>query len=226
MSASLHLDLLTDEEHVSSSPVRLRVMVPMLTLLAVLAIAVWWSFFVLRLHAATLQKIKLEANVAGLKPAHAEVVRLRAQEKECAAALQQLGFYRNARIRFGETFARLAEHVPADLQLIELRVPPPQQPPQQQQLSADPKKKTPLLGPTNVLETVTLRLAGRAGGENPSEAINRLLQALRTPAFTNLILSAETPKGAFRQDTTTKASSNRDELLFEITCGCVPRRFE
>ena len=224
MSASLHLDLLTDEEHVSPSPVRPRVMVPMLAVLAVLSIAVWWSLFAFRLHAATLQKGKLETNLAGLKPAHSEILRLRAEEKECDAALRQLGFYRNARIRFGETFARLAEHVPETLQLTEVRVPPPPLPPPPPPV--DPKAKVPLLlGPTNLFEAVTVRLAGRAGGERPSESINTLLQALRSPAFTNLIVSAETPKGAFRQDTS-QGASNRDTLLFEITCGCVPRRFE
>ncbi len=224
MSASLHLDLLTEEEHVSPSPVRPRVMVPMLAVLAVLGIAVWWSLFAFRLHAATLQKAKLEANLAALKPAHAEVLRLRTEEKECAAELSQLGFYRNARLRFGETFSQLAEHVPETLQLTEVRVPPPPLAPPPP--PADPKAKAlPLLGPTNLLETVTVRLAGRAGGERPSESINKLLQALRSAAFTNLIVSAETPKGAFRQDTSQGASS-RDTLLFEITCGCVPRRFE
>ena len=226
MSASLHLDLLTDEEHVSPSPVRLRVMVPMLSVLAVFGIAVWWALYAFRLHGANSQKAKLEANVAGLKSAHAEVVRLRAQEKECVAVLRQLGFYRNARVRFGEAFAQLAEHVPENLQLTEVRVPPPPLQPPPPLVEEKAKAKTsPLLGPTNALETVTLRLAGRAGGESPSEAINTLLEALRTPAFTNLILSAETPKGTFRQDTSV-GSSNRDTLLFEITCGCVPRRFE
>ena len=226
MSSTLHLDLLTDEEHLSPSPVRLRVMVPMLAVLAVLCIAVWWSLFAFLLHGANLQKAALQTNLAGLKPAHSEVLRLRAEEKECDAALRQLGFYRNARIRFGETFAQLAEHVPATLQLTEVRVTPPPPTPPPPPPSDDPKAKVlPVLGPTNVLEDVTLRLAGRAGGERPSESINTLLGALRSPAFTNLIRSAETPKGAFRQDTS-KGPSNRDTLLFEITCGCVPRRFE
>ena len=222
MSAVLHLNLLKDEELLSPSPVRLRVLVPLLAVLSVLAVAVWWTLLAVRAHDVTLQKKVLEADLAEMKPGHAEVLRLRAQEKEYAASLRQLTFYRNARLRFGETFARLAEHVPATVQLTELRVlPPPPLPP------ADPTKKA-ALGPTNVFEAVTLRLAGRAGGDAPSEAVNTLLEAIRsTPSFTNLILSAEIPKGAFRQETgKMKGAANPDTLLFEITCGCVPRRFE
>lgn len=218
MSVSLHLDLLTDEERLSSSPVRLRVMVPMLAALVVLCIVVWWVLFGFRLHAATLHKAAVEASIRELKTAHGEVLSLREQEKEYAASLKQLTYYRNARILFGATFALLAEQVPATVQLTELRVPPPPPPP-----PADPKR--PLLGPTNVLEAVSLRLAGRAAGDHPGEGVDSLLQAIRKPIFTNLILHAEIPKGAFRQDTI-KGNDRQNSLLFEITCDCVPRRFE
>jgi len=221
MSESLHLNLITDEERFSSSPVRLRVMVPILAVLTVLGLAVWWLLFAFRLYATTTQKAALSANIAGLATAHKEVMGLRAQEKEYSAQLRQLSFYRNSRIRFGGTFALLAERVPETLQITELCVPPP---PPLPPSPVDPTKK-PALGPTNLFETVALRLAGRASGQRPTEAVNTLLEALRTPAFTNLILSAEIPKGAFRQDTG-KDSAAREALLFEITCGCAPRRFE
>lgn len=218
MSTSLHLNLLTPEEHLSPNPIRLRVMVPLVATLTVLGIAVWWALFAFRLHAATLQKATLATNIEGLKPAHNEVLRLRAQEKEYQSILQQLTFYRNSRVRFGETFKRLAEQFPDTLQLTELRVPPPPPPP-------PPDPKRPTFGPTNVFETVSLRLAGRAGGDNPSMSVKMLLETIRTPAFTNLVRSAEIPKGAFRQDTA-RGPANQDTLLFEITCGCISRRFE
>ena len=41
--ASLHLNLLKASEKVSSSPVRLRVMVPLLAMLACLGMVVWWG---------------------------------------------------------------------------------------------------------------------------------------------------------------------------------------
>jgi len=60
MSAALHLDLLTDEERFSSSPVRLRVMAPLVAVLAVLGLSVWWSLVALRVRALTSQKAALE----------------------------------------------------------------------------------------------------------------------------------------------------------------------
>ena len=218
MSTSLHLDLLKAEEHLSPNPVRLRVIVPFFFVLAILGIAVWWTLFAFRLHAATLQKAVLVTNIEGLKSAHSKVLLLRAQEKEQQAILKQLTFYRNSRICFAETFKRLAEQVPDTVQLTELRVPPPPPPP-----STDPNRQT--FGPTNVSEAVSLKLAGRASGDAPSVSVRMLLEKIRTPAFTNLIRSAEIPKGAFRQDTF-RGPANQDTLLFEITCGCVPRRFE
>lgn len=215
MRKPLHLDLLKDEERLSASPIRLRVMLPVFSLLAALGIAVWWSVLVARAHTLALQKAGLENAIAELKPAHTALLALRAEEQDTAATLKQLAYYKNARVVFGETFAKLADHVPEKVQFTELRVPPPPPLPPQ-----DPKK--PLLGPTNPVERVTLRLAGRTSGPEP---VNALFQTLRTPAFTNLIRSAEIPKGAFRQDTARNAA-NRETLLFELTCECAPRRFE
>ena len=222
MNTSLHLNLLKDEERYSSSPVRLRVMVPVIALLAVAGLAVWWTLYVFRVHAVMMQKKTLEIQIADLTPAHTEILRLRAQEKECEANLRQLKYYCHSRLRFGELFTALTDHVPADIQLTGLWLLPPPPPP-----PPDLKTKIPLLGPTNLFETVTLRLAGRAGGENPTKAVDSLLRALNTqPVFTNLIRSAQIPKGAFRLDTGKGSASNRDTRLFEITCECVPRRFE
>ena len=217
MSTSLHLDLLNDDERFSSSPIRLRVMMPLCGLSLVLGTLVAWMLIEIQARSLSSQKITDEASVSDLKPAHAETLRLRLLEKETSASLQQLAFYRASQIRFGETLAKLPEHVPFFLQLSELRVPPPSP-------LIDPLK--PALGPTNTFEYVTLKLAGKAGGDRPTEAVNALLKVLNTaPVFTNLIRSAEIPKGAFRQDTSRQASG-RDMLLFEINCQCSPRRFQ
>ena len=42
-SADLHLNLLKDTERLSSSPVRLRVMLPVVALFACLGMALWWA---------------------------------------------------------------------------------------------------------------------------------------------------------------------------------------
>jgi Tfp pilus assembly protein PilN len=137
-----------------------------------------------------------------------------------AAALTQLGFYRASRIRFGDTLMRLPQHVPESIQFTELRVPPPPPLP-----APDPALKVQPPGPTNLVEAVTLRIAGRVGSSASSEAVRSLLDALRQPAYTNLIRKAEIPKGAFRQDSV-RGPAARESILFEITCACGERRFK
>lgn len=218
MRAPLHLDLLSDDERFSSSPVRLRVMAPLISILSVLVTLVWWGLIALRINTAAGLRDTLKIEIDNLKPQHETILRLIAEEKEFSASLRQLAFYRNARLAFGDTFALLPEYVPENIQFTELRVLPPPPPP-------PPNPKKPELRNTNSLENVTARLIGRASGENASSSVNDLLLALRSPALTNLFRSAEIPKGAFRQDVA-RGGANRDTLLFEINCTCQPRRFE
>ena len=42
-ASNLHLNLLRDAEKVSSSPVRLRVMLPVITLFACIGLTLWWA---------------------------------------------------------------------------------------------------------------------------------------------------------------------------------------
>jgi len=218
MSASLHLNLLKESELRTPFPVRLRVFMPMASVGLALGCLVWWLLLAARANTEASLRDTARMNVQDLSQSHAHALLLRAQATEASAIIRQLRFYEHACIRFGDALANLPAHVPANIQLTEMRVPPPPQP------LIDPKQ--PALGPTNSLERVTLRIAGRTAGEKASSSVDTLLAALRTPAFTNLIQTAEIPKGAFRQDTTARNTGNRDTLLFEITCGCLPRRFE
>ena len=220
MNASLHLNLLKDEERFSSSPIRPRVMIPLLAVLSVAGFGVWWLLLTERLSHDAHEKAIQEAHCAELKPALNQVLSLRAREKEARAALTQLGFYRASRIRFGDTLMRLPQHVPESIQFTELRVPPPPPLP-----APDPALKVQPPGPTNLVEAVTLRIAGRVGSSASSEAVRSLLDALRQPAYTNLIRKAEIPKGAFRQDSV-RGPAARESILFEITCACGERRFK
>ena len=220
MNASLHLNLLKDDERFTSSPIRPRIMIPLLTLLSVAGLGVWWLLLTERLSGAVHEKAIREAHCAELTPARNQVLSLRAREKEARAALTQLDFYRASRIRCGDTLMRLPQHVPESIQFTELRVPlPPPLP------APDPKLKVQPLGPTNLVEAVTLRLAGRVSSSSSSETVRSLLDALHQPAYTNLIRAAEIPKGAFRQDSVRNPEA-RESILFEITCDCVERRFK
>lgn len=220
MSASLHLNLLRDDERFSPSPIRPRVMLPLLAALSVLGLGVWWLLLTVYVGNAGHEKRLQEEHCAELKPAFEQVLALRAREKEARAVFNQLSLYRTSRLCFGDALTRLPQHVPATVQFTELRVPPPPPLP-----PLDPSLKVQPLGPTNLVEAVTLRLAGRVGSDASSQAVRALLDALRQPAYTNLIRAAEIPKGAFRQDTVRGAAS-RETVLFEILCDCGERRFK
>jgi len=213
----LHLDLLKEDERRSSSPIRLRVMMPLTALFLTTCVLVWWGLLFLRVHGQNQLVEELQQAVTSFTPSHTAVLELRAQEQEYHAMVHQLTLYRNSRNLFGQALSNLAEHVTENIQFTEMRIPPPSPP------TVDPTR--PSSGPTNTFELVALRIAGRTGGERPSEAVNTLLAALRTPAFTNLFRTAVIPKGAFRQDIA-RNPANHETLLFEITCDCVPRRFQ
>lgn len=225
MSASLHLNLLNDDERVCSSPVRMRVMLPIFAVLTVIGLCVWWSLLAVRLHNAVQVKHLQEARIADLKPSQEQVLSLRAREGEARAVLEQLRFYRASRLCFSETLLRLPQHVPEAVQLTDVRIPPPPPLPPPPFSPPGLAVKTVPPGPTNLTEAVTLRVAGRAGSSKPSEAVRALLDAFRLPDFTNLVRAAEIPKGAIRQDTA-RGAAVRDTILFEITCDCGERRFK
>ena len=217
MKSPLHLNLLKEEERYSSSPIRLRVMLPLLTSLAVFGVFLWWLLLILGVHGQIQLKADLEQTITSLKSSHAAMLSSRAQEQEYQSITQQLNFYIHSKNRYGEALQRLPEEVPASIQFTELRMSPPQ--------PAAPSLSQTQQAPTNTFEQVSLRIAGRTGGDRPSEGVNRLLAALRSPAFTNVFKSAVIPKGAFRLDTMPR-SIKRDTLLFEIICECVPREFK
>jgi hypothetical protein len=64
-------------------------------------------------------------SIQKLTASHAQVLALRAQEKEISAITRQLRLYERSRIRFGDALRKLPEDVPENIQLTEIRVPPP-----------------------------------------------------------------------------------------------------
>jgi len=222
MKSPLHLDLLKEEERLSSSPIRLRVLLPLITTFFLLCALLVWGLFEIQV----LGKRKLMANVENavksVTPVHAAVLASRDQEKEMRAGVQQLSLYKHARNVFGPTLSIIAAQVPTNIQFTEMRIFPPQ-------TASEPSRSVnPPPAPTNTLERVSLRIAGRTKGSRASESVNDLMAALQTAAFTNVFRSVSIPKGAFRLDTSRNQSAltANESLLFEITCECEPRRFE
>ena len=68
---NLHLNLLRAEEKASSSPIRLRVMLPIFALLLCAACAIWWGILFMRLQLAYAKAASLRAELGGRKAAYA-----------------------------------------------------------------------------------------------------------------------------------------------------------
>ena len=209
---NLHLNLLHASERQSSSPVRLRVMLPIFALLACLGCLVWWGVLAGQLMIAKAQNDSIQ------------------QEREMRAELDQLTMYAHGRRTYGDLFRRFAESVPEGVQLLALEIP---EPPVQNLLPPGAKPGPavkPLLGPTNTVETVALRVIGRTVKEKPVEA---LMKALEGPAFTNaLVIAKKVPAAqasprirSFHQESTASGEGER-LLAFDIEYRCVERRFE
>jgi Tfp pilus assembly protein PilN len=217
MSEHLHLDLLKDEERFSSSPVRLRVLVPILAISAAVGSLLWCAYLSLGQRNLSVMKARLQANTDGLKSSHENFLTLVQEEREASAVIHQLRYYEHARIRAGAVLTKLPALVPASIQLAEIRIQTATP------AGADPKNAENSV--TNLSEAVVMKIAGRAFGESASAQVDALLAALRRPEFASVFPLVEIPKGTFRQDFSSLAD-NRVAFLFELSCSFAPRRFE
>lgn len=226
----LHLNLLRDSERQSSSPVRLRVMLPILAALACLGCLVWWGVLAGQLILAKTQVSSLQADLDAKKAAHSGILKQMGDARELQAELDQLKMYANGRRTYGGLFKELANVVPEGVQLLSLEIP---EPAAQQLLPPGAKPGPtvkPLLGPTNTVENVALRIIGRTPRETPVE---EFMKSLAEPTFTNtLVVAKDVPADqisprvrSFRQDASPDERGMR-LLSFDVEYRCVERRFE
>ena len=216
-TASFHLNLLKETEKVSSSPVRLRVMLPVGALLACLAMLVWWGMTFTQLLVARTQSATIEETLKTRGAAHAAIIQKMELIRELRLEAEQLAGYSNAVRHVGEPLARLAEAMPLKVQLTELNIPAPAP------MNLNPpkgKKGPPLWGPTGTVERATLLLAGRTTKETP---VISLMEAMTDPAFRQLVTPVKKVK-SFRQDASDGAKA-RKLLAFEIEYEMPERRF-
>ena len=217
-NSAFHLNLLSDTEKMSSSPIRLRVMMPILAILAVVGMMIWWGMLTAQTMLVHTKTSSIRDELASKKAAHDAIMGNMNLANEESAQLQQLEMYRGGCIRWGATFAAIAAAMPDKAQLVRLEIPEP--PPQ---VLHDPKnpKKPPLLGPTNDTESVALVITGRAASDTTIEAF---VKSLKGSAFTNRLVSAEAKAKQEAQSTLQKDDSQR-LLAFEIECKATDRRF-
>ena len=226
----LHLNLLRDGERQSSSPIRVRVMLPIFAVLACLGCLVWWGILAGQLILANTKVSKLQDDLKAKKAEHSGILKQMGDARELQAELDQLKMYANGRRTYGGLFKELANVVPEGVQLLSLEIPEPSA---QQLLPPGAKpgpKVKPLLGPTNPVERVALRIIGRTPRETPVE---QFMKSLAEPAFTNfLVIAKDVPADqisphvhSFHQDASPDERGLR-LLSFDIEYRCAERRFE
>ena len=212
-TASFHLNLLRGNEVLSSSPVRLRVMIPLVVLLACIGLLVWWGILFTQLFLTKAQIRDIETDLTAKNSAHAEAIQKRELARELKLQLEQLEYYKSGVRAIGEPLARFAEVVPLRVQLKEMTITMPSP-----QVLMPPGAKVPLFGPTENVETQKLVIAGLTTKETPVISLMESLQS----GFETLVTS-ERKINSFKQD---NAEMDGKKLLsFEIEYTMPGRRF-
>lgn len=214
-SANVHLNLLKDTERLSSSPVRLRVMLPVVALFACLGMALWWAILFTQILMIKAEAQTIDEDVKAKSSAHAEAISRQDQVREMRQQLEQLLYYRNGVRAIGKPLAMLAEAMPLKVQLTELSFAPPPTDP----LPKPGQKISPFTPLTNV-ETQRLVIAGRTTRETPVVA---LMESLESTNFVTLITREKRVK-SFRQDANAERGKRR-LLTFEVEYTMPERRF-
>ena len=214
-NASFHLNLLKDTEKLSSSPVRLRVILPTLALLACAGMAIWWGVIFTQLMLVKSQVQSIEDDSLAKSQSHTEVLAHQAEVREKKLQVEQLDYYKAGIRKLGEPLAHFAEIMPLRVQISNLSIEPP--PPQILQPAG---AKVPLFGPTENVETQKLVLVGRTTKETPVVA---MMESLEAPMFSDLV-TKEKKINSFKQDNAT--TGNKARLLsFEVEYTMPERRF-
>ncbi len=212
-TAALHLNLLKSNEVLSSSPVRLRVMLPVGALLACVGLLVWWGVLFTQIFLAKTQARSIKEDLATKNSAHAEAIQKRETARELKQQLEQLEFYKAGVRAIGAPLARFAEVVPMRVQLKELSISKPRP-----QVLMPPGAKVPLFGPIENVETQKLVIVGLATKETP---VVSLMESLES-GFETLV-TGEHNVNSFKQDNT--EIDGKRLLSFEIEYSMPGRRF-
>ena len=239
-STAYHLNLLMESERVSSSPVRLRVMLPIFSILACLGLAIWWAILGGQLILARASLGTIERELRERDAAHRDVLAKMAESNDLTARLAQLDCYSNSILRRGELLVSLAEAMPLKVQLVKLEIPAPahpvlpKPPPPPKAKQGKKKSKAPavpvILGPTGYVERAKMTLVGRTPKETP---VLSLMESLEGEAFTNDLVIVRNPRDpnlspkvrSFKQDIAKKGEDTR-MLVFDIEYLLKGRRFD
>ena len=212
-TSSFHLNLLKTNEVLSSSPVRLRIMLPVGAILACVGLLVWWGILFTQTFIAKTQAHSIEEDLAAKNSAHAEAIQKRDLARELKLQLEQLEYYRSGVRSIGAPLAKFAEIVPLRVQLKEMSITPPRP-----QVLLPPGAKVPLFGPTENVETQKLVIAGLTTKETP---VVSLMESLES-GFETLV-TGEHNVNSYKQDNT--EMDGKRLLSFEIEYTMPERKF-
>lgn len=216
MSRHIHLNLIQEEELVSSSPIRSQVIAPIIAGVITLSTLVWWML--LYVNYASLKRLNtMHCNInKQLQPSYTAVQELNKKEKEITALIDQLHAYQNSMLQYSTMLTDIPKHVLPNIQFTKMEVLPP--PPPLFEKNKESK------GPTNTFETAGFLITGYTRGAEAFNSVDKLLHALQSEAYTNLVATAMIPKGSFRQNS--KSRTGTQDLRFELKCECRNRRFQ
>lgn len=224
-----HLNLLKKGEQLSSSPVRLRVMGPVLALFACLGVAVWWGITLMQSLLVESQLKTLTIELENKSKAHATILERMSRLKEVNAECEQLACYRAGRAAdYAGFLAQLAEVLPPQIQLLSISIPAAPAPAPLAKNRPKGKKEKKNEG-IDAFEPTKIRLVGKTPSDVP---VKRLMDVLKGSEFTNVLVHADgradglgvSPRiNKFQQ--ATGAAEGERLLEFDIEYTCLPRRF-
>jgi len=223
---ALHLNLLNPQERHSSSPVRAKMLLPIIggSLLAFVLI----HAVILGIEYAIVSSrvSSLRASIAAITAENNEISALKATYRNLQAEADQFDFYVHARCARGDLLRRLAFAIPDGISLAELSIPAP---PDQQLRPPLGAATPPLQGPTQTVERVELRLKGLAKSE---QDVFKLMGTLRDKEFKDLVMISEkngdpeneSPRVlSFKQES--KLNGGQRGVYFDIVYLIKPREF-
>ena len=89
-NSAFHMNLLSEAEKMSSSPIRLRVMMPILALLAAIGMVIWWGTLTMQTVLVHSKTSAIREELASKKSAHDAIIGSMKLASEETAQLQQL----------------------------------------------------------------------------------------------------------------------------------------
>jgi len=214
-SSAFHLNLLKSSELLSSSPVRMRVMLPLFLLLGCAGMVVWWGVLFTQFMAVKARSDGISGDISAKDKSHAEIIERQAHARELSLQLEQLDYYRGGVRKVGEPLAALADVMPLKVQLTRLEIQPPPL-----QVLQPPGAKQPLPGPVENVETQKVVVVGKTTKETPVLA---LMESLEDEQFGRLVTRKREVK-SFKQDDA-PAKGGARLLAFEIEYTMPERRF-